>query len=263
MSRAGRWLRTMIGPAVTLATVLALWVWATSAAGVPAYVLPSPWAVLHTLFRQWESLLGPATRVTGVEVLGGLVLGLVAAAVLVVVIDASRVLRSALQPLIIATQSIPVVVLGPLLTIALGYGAAPKIIVVALLCFVPVTVGALGGLRSVPSDVIDDLALMGSARLLWRVRMRWAAPQAMDGLRVAVMFAPVAAVFAEYSGSTDGLGFVLMQAIPRLRTDVVFAVVVLLTAMSAVLHACVPRLALQPTRRGARLPKTEERGDTS
>lgn len=256
------WARPIMPPTLVVVLVFAAWAWATRPGGVPAYVLPSPSAVIHALISQWPELLGPAAWVTAIEVLGGLALGLVAAAVLVVVIDASALLRRALGPLILASQSIPVVVIGPLLTIALGYGAAPKIIVVALLCFVPVTVNALSGLQTVPPALLEELRLLGSSRLRWQVRMRWAAPQAMDGLRVAVMFAPVAAVFAEYSGSTDGLGFVLMQAIPRLRTDVVFTVVILLTVMSAVLHACVPRFALRPTGRRRRLPKTETRGET-
>ena len=146
-----------------------------------------------------------------------------------------------MTPLLIASQAIPVIVIGPLLTIALGYGMAPKVIVVALLCFFPVALNLLAGIRSVDARLIDTLRSLHATRhgLFWRVRLPYAAPRGFAGLRVSVTFAPVAAVFAEYTGSTDGIGYLMLQAIPRMQTDFVFAQVIVLTIMSAVLLASV------------------------
>ena len=153
-------------------------------------------------------------------------------------------LGNAFAPLLVASQSIPVVVVGPILTIALGYGTAPKVLVVALLCFFPVAMNLLSGIRGVDPTLVDTMRSLHATRhsLFWRLRFPAALPAGFAGLRIAVTYAPVAAVFAEYTGSTDGLGYLLLQAIPRLQTDFVFALVIVLTAMSAALLLAVTTL---------------------
>jgi putative hydroxymethylpyrimidine transport system permease protein len=146
-----------------------------------------------------------------------------------------------MTPFLVASQAVPIIVIGPLLTIALGYGIAPKVIVVALLCFFPVALNLLAGVRDVDARLIDTLRTLHATRrsLFWRVRLPFAAPRGFAGLRVSVTFAPAAAVFAEYSGSTNGVGYLMLQAIPRLQTDFVFALVIVLTVMSSLLLAAV------------------------
>ncbi|MDN6386457.1 MAG: ABC transporter permease subunit, partial [Corynebacterium sp.] len=118
-----------------------------------------------------------------------------------------------------------------------GYGMLPKVIVVALVCFFPVAMNLLAGIRGVDDRLVDTMRSMHGTRVsvFWRLRFPSALPAGFAGLRVAVTYAPVAAVFSEYTGSSDGIGYLLMQAIPRLQTDYVFALVVVLTLMSALL----------------------------
>ncbi|MCD7100640.1 ABC transporter permease [Pseudoclavibacter sp. 13-3] len=230
-------LRRTLPPTVAILVVVAVW-WAVTAwFGVPKYLIPAPQDVIVALGRYWGTLWS-ATVVTGSETLLGLLAGVIAAAIISVTVYAVKPLRSALEPLLIGTQTVPVMVFAPILTIALGYGIASKIVIVALLCFFPVTVSLLAGLQGVDPRLIDTMRTLWASPggLFWRVRMPFALPQGFAGLRISVTFAPVAAVFGEYAGSSNGLGYHLIQAIPRLRTDFVFAEVVLLTAMTAALY---------------------------
>lgn len=222
---------------VTVLLIVGLWVVATVGGAVPAYVIPSPDAVLRSIVSTWSDRLGPAALVTGVETLAGLAVGVVAALMIVVLDGFWPLVGRAFTPLLVLSQAIPVVVIGPLLTIALGYGMAPKIIVVALLCFFPVALNLLAGVRDVEPRLIATMKSLDASRLglFWRVRFPAALPRGLAGLRVSVTYAPVAAVFAEYTGATDGLGYLMLQAIPRMQTDFVFAQVIVLTLMAGLL----------------------------
>lgn len=241
---------------VTVIALLAVWWFVTADARVPEYVLPAPGRVVESLVSTWPSRLGPAFAVTAAETLLGLAAGLALALVVVVVAGLVPLVERALSPLLVASQAIPVIVIGPLLTIALGYGIASKIVVVALLCFFPVALNLLSGVRSVGPATIGTMRTLHASRaaLFWRVRLPHAIPRGFAGLRISVTFAPVAAVFAEYSGATDGIGFLMLQAIPRMQTPFVFAQVVVLTAMSAVLFGATvlaERLACPWAREGS------------
>lgn len=229
--------RTVLPPLVTVVLVLLVWVFFTSGGRLEDYVLPSPGSVVTALTDNWSDRLAPATWVTLSETLLGMVLGLATALLIAVAAGYLPVVGDALAPLLVASQSIPVVVIGPIFTIALGYGIAPKVLVVALMFFFPVAMNLLSGIRNADPRLIDTMRSMHATRhsLFWRVRFPAALPAGFAGLRVSVTFAPVAAVFSEYTGSTDGLGYLLLQAIPRLQTDFVFALVVVLTVLAAVL----------------------------
>ena len=232
---------TVLPPAITVLLILAGWIAVTANGLIPDYVIPAPKAVLDSLIATWPTRLASATWLTFSETVIGVLLGVAVAVIVVIISGYLPVIGSAMTPLLIASQAIPVIVIGPLLTIALGYGMAPKVIVVALLCFFPVALNLLSGIRSVDARLIDTLRSLHATRhgLFWRVRLPYAAPRGFAGLRVSVTFAPVAAVFAEYTGSTDGIGYLMLQAIPRMQTDFVFAQVIVLTIMSAVLLATV------------------------
>lgn len=239
-----RLLRSAVPAGVTILLVLAVWIAVTAFELVPDYVIPAPAAVLDSLVSSWPDRLGPATALTALETIVGILLGVIVAVAVVVVSGYFPMVGQAMTPLLIASQAIPVIVIGPLLTIGLGYGMAPKVVVVALLCFFPVALNLLSGVRSVDPRLIDTLRTLHATRrsLFWRVRLPYAAPRGFAGLRVSVTFAPVAAVFAEYTGSTNGLGYLMLQAIPRLQTDFVFAQVIVLTVMSSLLLAAVVAL---------------------
>ncbi|MDF1488093.1 ABC transporter permease [Tessaracoccus caeni] len=236
-----RSLRAVVPAAVTVGLLLALWVVMTAGDAIPDYIIPAPDAVLRSILSTWPDRLGPATLVTGLETVAGLAVGVVAALVIVTLDGFLPVIGRALTPLLVLSQAIPVVVIGPLLTISLGYGVAPKVIVVALLCFFPVALNLLAGVRDVDPRLVATMRSLDASRLalFWRLRFPSALPRGLAGLRVSVTYAPVAAVFAEYTGATDGIGYLMLQAIPRMQTDFVFAQVIVLTTMAGLLLGVV------------------------
>ncbi|AHW63510.1 ABC transporter permease [Corynebacterium glyciniphilum] len=252
-----RALSSVAPPLVTVVLIALLWVAATSGTRIEDYVLPSPGSVVTALRDNWAGRLAPATWLTLTETLLGILCGVAVALVVTVAAGYLPLLGRALTPLLVASQAVPTIVLGPILTIALGYGMLPKVIVVALVCFFPVAMNLLSGIRGVDQRLVDTMRSLHGTRhaVFWRLRFPSALPAGFAGLRVAVTYAPVAAVFSEYTGSTDGVGYLLLQAIPRLQTDYVFALVVVLTVMSATLlllatmleRLCCPWAAHSPS----------------
>ncbi|MGC3905172.1 ABC transporter permease [Corynebacterium variabile] len=234
----------VLPPLVTVVLIAAAWVFATTGGRTEDYILPSPGSVFAALGDNWSDRLGPATWVTLAETLAGMALGIAAALLIGVAAGLLPVVGNAFSPLLVASQSIPTIVIGPVFTIALGYGMAPKVLVVALACFFPVAMNLLSGIRSADPVLIDTMRSLHASRsaLFWRVRFPSALPSAFAGLRITATYAPVAAVFSEYTGSTDGLGYLLLQAVPRLQTDFVFGLVIVLTVMSAALLLTVTAL---------------------
>ena len=163
----------VLPPAITVLLILAGWIAVTANGLIPDYVIPAPKAVLDSLIATWPTRLASATWLTFSETVIGVLLGVAVAVIVVIISGYLPVIGSAMTPLLIASQAIPVIVIGPLLTIALGYGMAPKVIVVALLCFFPVALNLLSGIRSVDARLIDTLRSLHATRhgLFWRVRL--------------------------------------------------------------------------------------------
>lgn len=228
-----RWLRTY-GPATLVVLALAAtWELVTRLGSVPDYLLPALDQVFSTLWQE-RSMLGTASRITLTEMLLGFMIAVAAAMLLAVLLHLSPMLRRALYPLLIGSQTIPIVVLAPILSIAFGYNITPKLVIVALVCFFPLVVNTLDGLRSVDPQLIRLMRTLDAGRwsIFYRVELPSALPSVFSGARVAATYAAIGAVFGEWSGSTDGLGYVMLQATPQLQTSLVFAAIFVLTAMS-------------------------------
>jgi ABC-type nitrate/sulfonate/bicarbonate transport system permease component len=135
---------------------------------------------------------------------------------------------------LIASQTIPIVVLAPILVVWFGFGITPKLVIVALICFFPITVNTLDGLRSVDPDLVKMMRALGASRLqrLRIVEAPAALPYAFSGAKVAVTVSVIGAVFAEYVGSSEGLGHLINQAQAQLLTARSFAAVVVLSVMA-------------------------------
>lgn len=224
-----------------VAALAALWEAASHWFGVPAYILPSLDSIFSTMGRQWPGTLASATWVTTEEVLLGFGLSIVVALLLAFVLHSSRVLRNAVYPLLIGSQAVPIVVIAPVLTIIFGFTITPKLLVVALVCFFPIVVNTVDGLASVDPELLRMMRTLDGDR--WAAFRRVEAPAALpsmfSGLRVAATYAPIGAVFGEYAGSQNGLGYLMVQAIPQLETALVFAAIFILTAEAIALFVAV------------------------
>ena len=237
----GRLLRDYGLSVLVLLVLLGIWEAVSRGGAVAVYILPAPDQVLTELWNDWGSVLRSATWVTFQEMFLGFVIAVAAGLAIAVALHWSKVVRRALYPLLIASQAIPIVVLAPILAIIIGYNISSKLVVVALVCFFPIAVNTLDGLRGVDSEYVRMMRTLHGTRWLTfrRIELPSAMPSFFSGVRVAAAFAPVGAVFGEFSGSNDGLGYVMLQAGPELQTSRVLAAVLLLTVMAVLLVLAV------------------------
>ena len=227
-------------PLALLAAAVGVWELVVRAAHVPNYLFPAPSAVASSLADD-AGLLGQATLVTLREVVFGFLLAVAVAVVIAVVLHFSAALRRALLPILVLSQTVPTVLLAPILVILLGYGIEPKLVVVAIVCFFPIVVNTVDGLRSADQELVRMMRTLHGGRLaiFRRVELPGALPAIFSGARVAATYAAVGAVFGEWAGSSAGLGFVILQAQPALETARIFAAVLVLSALALALYALV------------------------
>lgn len=243
-----RWL----APGALLVLLLAAWEAGVRLTQTPRWLLPPPSAVGRVLLTDRELLLVHA-RTTLVEVLLGFALALVLGVGLAIVIDASPTLDRTIYPLVVASQTVPVPALAPLLLIWFGYGLLPKLLVTALIGFFPIAVNTVDGLRATDREIVALLHSLGAGR--WQrfrlARLPAALPFVFSGAKVAVAVSVIGAVFGELVGGKAGLGYLLTRALAQFQTERVIAAVALLSLMGIglfVLVALVER-ALTPWRR--------------
>lgn len=233
-------MRRWLPPLVLLAGAVGLWELVVRAFDVQDYLFPAPTAVASALGSD-RGLLAHATLVTVREIVLGYLVAVAVALALAVVLHFSVALRRALLPILVLSQTVPTVLLAPILAILLGYGIGPKLVVVAIVCFFPIVVNAVDGLRATDADLIRMMRTLDATRvsLFRRVELPGALPAIFSGARIAATYAAVGAVFAEWAGSSSGLGFVILQAQPALETDRIFAAVLILSLLALALYASV------------------------
>jgi len=224
--------------ALVVLVALGAWELVCRLGGVDPLILPAPTEVAEALWVD-RGLLGEDLLVTATEVFGGLVLAVAVGAGVAVAMHLSDAVRRALHPLVIGSQAIPVPVIAPLLIFVLGFGAAPKIIVVALVCFFPLAIALFDGLRAPDPDQRKLLRSLDATR--WQtlriLEVPSALPRAFTGLKVAASVSVIGAVFAEWIGSDNGLGHGLLIAGFQLQTARAFAATALLFALAIALYA--------------------------
>lgn len=212
-----------------------------SALSLESFLVPSPSEIASSLWEN-RSLLADNAWVTLREVILGFGCGLVAGVGFAVVLHFSETMRRATYPLLVASQAIPIVAIAPILIVLFGFGIWPKLVIVALICFFPITVNALDGLRSVDPAAIKLMRTLDASR--WqtfrRVEAPTALPYAFSGAKIAVAVAVIGAVFAEWAGgSNSGLGVLIRVDNAQLETARLFAEVVVLSAIAIALFAAL------------------------
>jgi putative hydroxymethylpyrimidine transport system permease protein len=229
------------GPAIAITVAaVGLWELVIRVAHVPEYLIPTPSEVAADFKSDWP-VLEPNLVVTLREIALGFAISVAAGVGLAVLLHLSPTVRRAVYPLLIGSQTIPIIVLAPILVILFGYGILPKLIIVALICFFPIVVNGIDGLRSVDDDLIRMMLTLNGTRwaIFRRVEFPAALPSIFSGMRIAATFAAIGAVFGEWSGSNQGLGYVMLAATPNLLTARIFAAIVLLTVVAMALFGLV------------------------
>ena len=231
--------RVLLAGALLALFVLA-WQGVATLDSVDDLTLASPVETWDALRADWSLLIDNAA-VTLVEVLLGLAIAVAAGVGVAVGMHLVRPLRDAAYPLLVGSQAIPIVVLAPIFVLAFDYGIGPKLAIVALICFFPITVNLLDGLRSTPPELLKLMRSMGASRMrtLRTVELPASLPYLFSGLKVAATVSVIGAVFGEWAGADEGLGRLVLLGNNQLQTPRVYAGIVLLTAMAVALFALV------------------------
>lgn len=226
---------------VVLVAVWQLVIWIT---GVPKFILPKPLSVAETLWSS-RALIWEHAQVTIIEVLLGIALGALLGIGTAIQLASSANARAILRPILVFSQAVPVFALAPLLTLWFGYGMLSKIIMAVLIIYFPVTSAFFDGLMNTPKAYLDLGKSMGATdrQALWRLRVPAAMPSLGSGLRLAAVYAPIGAVIGEWVGASKGLGYLMLLANGRVKTDLLFASLIVLAVLTVILHLAVDQFA--------------------
>ena len=237
-------MRRWLPPLLLLAALVGAWQLAASTGlmadllNLESFLVPSPAEIADSIWEN-RSLLGDNTWVTLREILLGFGCAVLAGTAFALLMHLSGIAFRATYPLIVATQTIPVIVLAPILVVWFGYGIGAKLAIVALICFFPITVNVLDGFRSVDPEATKLMRTLYASR--WQRLRRLEAPSALPGFftgaKVAIVLAPIGAVFGEWVGANSGLGHQILQDNAQLEIARVFAAVVVLAAIGIGLFA--------------------------
>ena len=230
------WLAIYAPPCVLAVLLLAVWEALVRWFALPAWLLPAPSQIVLTFVDQLAVLRGHVGA-TLVETALGMVLSLLVGFGLAFAIDAAPLVRRALYPLLVASQTVPIVAIAPLLVIGLGFGLLPKVLVVALVTFFPIVVNTVDGLQSADRDAVRLFQAMNANRwqTLRLLRIPAALPAICTGLKLAVTYSVIGAVFAEWIGANAGLGVYIARSLRAFRTDQVFVAAFVTALLSIVL----------------------------
>jgi ABC-type nitrate/sulfonate/bicarbonate transport system permease component len=239
-------LRLWLPPRLLLLTLVGLWQLAASsgfladALGLEDFLVPSPSEIVDVLWQDRDLIFDNAGT-TLVEILAGFALALICGLAVAVAFRGSDLVRRAGYPLVVASQTIPVIVIAPVLVVWFGYGIWPKLLIIALVCFFPIAVNTLDGLRSTDPEAVRMMRSLGASRIgiFRRVEAPTALPAIFTGARIAAAVAVIGAVFGEWAGSDKGLGHLILQDNAQLLTARMFASVFVLSLIAIVIYALI------------------------
>jgi NitT/TauT family transport system permease protein len=220
-----------------VAAILGAWEIVVPAVGIRRYILPPPSAVAAEVAESFPVLIEHAWITTS-EALVGLTLAGIAGVLLAALMVVSAVIRSVAMPTLVAFNSIPKVALAPLLIIWIGIGFESKVAMAFLIAFFPIVVNTATGMSDVEPELLNQLRLMHSTerQLFIKIRLPHALPAMFDGFKIALPLAIIGALVGEFVASSEGLGYLIVVGGIQLNTELVFACVALIAAISVVLY---------------------------
>jgi NitT/TauT family transport system permease protein len=233
-------LQAVAAPLLLMALIIALWQFLVWLLEIKTYVLPAPSAIAAEIVLE-RAVIFSQLRVTLFEIFAGYVLAVAVGFVLSVLIVYLPAFRRGVLPLIVASQTIPVIAIAPILVIWFGYNALPRIIITALVAFFPLTVNFVTGLQSISAEFINFFRSLNAseAQMFRKLRFPAALPNIFAGLKVASTLAVIGATIGEWVGASAGLGYLMSQDSAQLNTTRVFASLVVLGTVGMAFFAAV------------------------
>ncbi|MCY6485681.1 ABC transporter permease [Clostridium aestuarii] len=216
--------------------LLFIWQLVVDRGVIERYILPSPIDVISALIDILPNIK-VHIYITLKEAMLGFIISIILAVILALLMDNVKIIRRSIYPILVISQTIPIIVLAPLFAMWFGFGMQPKIIIVVLVCFFPIVISLMDGLNSVDKDMINLLKSMGANKLQIFKIVKFPASivNFFSGLRIAATYSIMGAVIGEWVGADKGLGFYMIRVKHSFAIDKVFAVVLIIIALSMVL----------------------------
>jgi NitT/TauT family transport system permease protein len=220
--------------------IILLWEFIVAHQMIARYILPSPTDILKTLLHIFPEIK-MHLAITLYEALLGLFLSIIFAMILAIIMDTISMVKKAIYPILIISQTIPIIALAPLFALWFGFGELSKIIVVILVCFFPIIISLVDGLDSVDPDMLNLLKSMGASRfqIFKLIKLPASMVNLFSGLRIAATYSIMGAVIGEWLGGESGLGVYMMRVKQSYALDKVFAVIVIIIVSSIVLFKVI------------------------
>lgn len=227
-------------PTSLLLALFLIWELTVKIGDIPEWLLPAPTTILKELYAGWPSLIEhlPPTIMLAVV---GLIIGIGIGGITAIFLHLVPKLREAFYPLLIISQNIPIIVLAPLLVIWFGFGMLPKIIVIVLVCFFPITISLLDGFRQTSRDLLQYMMMAGATKWQIFTKLEWphALPSFFSGLKISATYSVMGAVISEWLGASKGLGVYMTLSSSSFRTDRVFVAILLVIILSLLFFAII------------------------
>lgn len=222
-----------IAPIVFILILLIIWEFIVNVGGIEKYILPAPTDVIKVLIKDFRTMI-PHISATLYEGMVGFLIAIVLSIILAVIMDMVPLIKRALYPVLVISQTIPTVALAPLFIIWFGFGALPKIIVVVIVCFFPIVISIVDGLEGVDTDLINHFKLMGASKLnvFLHLKLPYGMINFFSGMRIAATYSIMGAVIGEWLGGDKGLGVYMTRARSAYALDKMFASIVIIVAIS-------------------------------
>lgn len=242
-------------PALVLLLLLTIWQVTVKVADVPTWLLPAPsvivlegWSNFGNFTHHLQSTIGLA--------LTGFVIGCSVGLLVAILLHLLPGVREAVYPLLILSQNVPIIVLAPLLVIWFGFGVLPKIIIITLVCFFPITIAALGGFKNTPPEMKHYMLMAGANKLQLFSKLEWpnSLPALFSGLKIAATYSVMGAVISEWLGAKQGIGVYMTLASSSFRTDRVFVAIFIVMILSLLFFGVITlfeKLLIKGRRKGA------------
>lgn len=226
----------LLAPAIVLILFFVLWQYLCDLFKVPIFILPKPSDIATDLYADRE-LLWVNFLFTLKNVVFGFLLAFVVAMILGLLVSQIRIFSKAIYPLLVASQTIPVIAIAPVFIIWFGYGILPKVITTTLICFFPLTINTITGFTSVDPEMktLFRAYNAGKIQTFTKLTLPAALPFIMSGLKISATLSVIGGVIGEWIGSDMGLGYLIIQAESQIKTTLVFAAIAVLAFMGIVL----------------------------
>lgn len=220
-------------PIVFIIILLIIWEFIVNVGGIEKYILPAPTDVIEVLIKDFRNMI-PHILATLYEGMVGFLIAIVISIILAIIMDMVPLIKRALYPVLVISQTIPTVALAPLFIIWFGFGALPKIIVVVIVCFFPIVISIVDGLEGVDNDLINHFKLMGASKLnvFLHLKLPYGMINFFSGMRIAATYSIMGAVIGEWLGGDKGLGVYMTRARSAYALDKMFASIVIIVVIS-------------------------------